>query len=125
MLSGLLMVAALFLLVERRYRAVAGRAAVALAVVAASAEGLYAIVDLLAPRARRSRLLDMNIDAVTDWPFGGLRIDNVPRSLWYTPQHTTAIALGLVGCSSRGRRRGRAAGRNRRRRARARAWRRR
>jgi hypothetical protein len=29
--------------------------------------------------------------------FGGLRIDNIPRSLWYTPQHTTSIALGLVG----------------------------
>ena len=21
----------------------------------------------------------------------------MPRSLWYTPQHTTAVALGLVG----------------------------
>ena len=28
---------------------------------------------------------------------GILRIDNIPRSLWYTPQHTTSLALGLVG----------------------------
>ena len=44
-----------------------------------------------------SLLLDTNIDAVTAWRFGGLRIDNIPRSLWYTPQHTTSIALGLIG----------------------------
>ncbi len=42
-------------------------------------------------------LLDTNIDAITAWRFGGLRVDNIPRSLWYTPQHTTSIALGLVG----------------------------
>jgi hypothetical protein len=39
----------------------------------------------------------MNVDAVTAWFFNGMRVDNVPRSLWYTPQHTTAVALGLVG----------------------------
>ena len=39
----------------------------------------------------------MNIDAITAWRYGGLRIDNIPRSLWYTPQHTTSLALGLVG----------------------------
>jgi hypothetical protein len=41
-------------------------------------------------------LQDTNIDAISNWSFGGLRIDNIPRSLWYTPQHTTSIALGLV-----------------------------
>ena len=39
----------------------------------------------------------MNIDAITAWKYGGLRIDDIPRSLWYTPQHTTSLALGLVG----------------------------
>ena len=69
----------------------------ALAVVAASAEGLYAIVDLLRRGAPLAALSDMNVDAVTAWSFSGMRVDNVPRSLWYTPQHTTAVALGLVG----------------------------
>ena len=71
--------------------------ALALAVVAASAEGLYAIVDLVRRGEPLAALSDMNVDAVTAWFFNGLRIDNVPRSLWYTPQHTTAVALGLVG----------------------------
>ena len=39
----------------------------------------------------------MNIDAITAWRYGGLRIDGIPRSLWYTPQHTTSLALGLLG----------------------------
>jgi hypothetical protein len=96
--SGLLMMGALFLVV----RSAVGRPgpaalAVTLTVVAASAEALYAIVDLLRRGDPLGQLRDMNIDAVTAWYFNGLRIDNVPRSLWYTPQHTTAVALGLVG----------------------------
>ena len=97
-LSGLLMMAALFLLVRTATtRAWAAALAVALAVLAASAEGVYEIVSLLREGRPMSLLLDTNIDAVTAWRFGGLRIDNIPRSLWYTPQHTTSIALGLVG----------------------------
>ena len=98
LLSGLLMIGVLFLVVRA---AVPGRwpaaLALSLVVVAASAEGLYAIVDLARRGAPLASLSDMNIDAVTAWYFNGLRIDNVPRSLWYTPQHTTAVALGLVG----------------------------
>lgn len=97
--TAFLMVAALFLLV-RTSVATPGPAglAVALAVLAASAEGAYAIVDLLIRGRPLAALLDINVDAVTAWPpFGGLRIDNIPRSLWYTPQHTMSIALGLVG----------------------------
>jgi len=98
LLVALLMVAALFLLVRTAVHSPAPAAvAVALGVLAASAEGLYAIVDLLSRGRPLFDLLDTNIDAVTAWSFGGLRIDNVPRSLWYTPQHTTSIALGLVG----------------------------
>ena len=97
-LSALLMVAALFLLVRTAVRTPGPAAlAVALAILAASAEGLYAIVDLLRRGRTLAALADMNIDAVTAWEFGGLRIDNIPRSLWYTPQHTTAVALSLVG----------------------------
>ena len=97
-LSGLLMIGALFVLV-RTSVATAGPAAAAvlLAILAASAEGLFAIVDFVSRGRPLQGLTDMNIDAVTAWRYGGLRIDNIPRSLWYTPQHTTALALGLVG----------------------------
>ena len=97
-LSGVLMIGALFLLVRTAAsRPGAAAIAVILAVVAASAEGAYEIATLWSAGRPMSALLDTNIDAITAWRFGGLRIDNVPRSLWYTPQHTTAIALGLTG----------------------------
>ena len=96
--TALLMVGALFLLV-RTSVASAGPAAAAvlLAILAASVEGLYAIIDLVSRGRPLEALTDMNIDAITAWKYGGLRIDNIPRSLWYTPQHTTSLALGLVG----------------------------
>lgn len=98
LLSGLLMMGSLFLLVRSGVRSPAAAAiAVTLAVAAASAEGTYALVDLLSRGRALVQLRDLNIDAVTAWSFGGLRIDNIPRSLWYTPQHTTSLALGLSG----------------------------
>jgi hypothetical protein len=97
-LSGGLMIGALFLLVRLAAgRPAAAALAVTLAVVAASAEGAYEIRTLLATGRPLSSLLDTNIDAITAWRFWGLRVDNIPRSLWYTPQHTTSIALGLTG----------------------------
>jgi hypothetical protein len=97
-LNALLMVAALFLLVRTAVGSPGPAAwAVGLAVLAASAEGLFAVIDLLRRGRSLAVLADTNIDAITAWEFGGLRIDNIPRSLWYTPQHTTAIALGLIG----------------------------
>jgi hypothetical protein len=98
MLVGLLMLAMLFGAVRSATQASAPAAvSVVIAVLAASAEGTYAIVDLLRGGRPLAQLLDTNIDAITAWAFGGLRIDNIPRSLWYTPQHTTSIALGLAG----------------------------
>ena len=99
LLVGLLMLAALFVLVRSGVESPGPAvAATTLAVLAASAEGSYAVLDLLVRGRPLSGLLDINADAVTGWPpFNGLRIDNIPRSLWYTPQHTTSIALGLVG----------------------------
>ena len=96
--SAMLMVGTLFILVRSSVSA-AGAAATAtlLAILAASAEGLYAVIDLLARGRPLAALTDMNIDAISNWRYGGLRIDNIPRSLWYTPQHTTSLALGLVG----------------------------
>jgi hypothetical protein len=98
-LVSLLMIGALFVLVRSGTNSnPAAVAAVCLAVLAPSAEGFYAIVDLLRRGRSLQGLLELNIDAVTAWPpFNGLRIDDIPRSLWYTPQHTTSVALGLVG----------------------------
>jgi hypothetical protein len=97
-LAGTLMLAALFLLVRTGTQSAGpAAAAVVLTVLASSAEGLYATVDLLRRGLPLAELLDTNVDAISNWVFGGLRIDNIPRSLWYTPQHTTSIALGLVG----------------------------
>ena len=78
-------------------RAGAAAAGVSIAILAASVEGLYAVVDLM----RRDRpvhfLRYLNIDAVTSWPpFGGLSVDGLQRSMWYNPQHSLACALGLV-----------------------------
>src|SRR4029079_16822729 len=39
---------------------------------------------------------DLNIDAIASWAFKGLRIDNLPRTMWYTPQHALACAFGLL-----------------------------
>ncbi len=98
MMAGLLMMGALFVLVRSgTTSSAAAAAAVTLAVLAASAEGLYAIADLLSRGRPLAGLLDTNVDAISNWSFGGLRIDNIPRSLWYTPQHTTSVALGLIG----------------------------
>lgn len=95
-LVGVLMMAALFLFVRTGVTTPAPAAlAVLLALLAASAEGLYAILDLLRTGRPMADLLDTNVDAITAWAFGGLRVDNMPRSLWYTPQHTTSIGLAL------------------------------
>jgi hypothetical protein len=69
---------------------------VALTVVASSAEGLAASVDLLRRGHSLAELKQLNIDAAASWAFKGLRIDDLPRSMWYNPQHSFACALGLV-----------------------------
>lgn len=97
LLAGVLMLGALLVFVRSAVRAPGpAAAAVVLALLAASAEGLYAVADLWAHDRPMRVLLDTNVDAITAWEFGGLRVDNMPRSLWYTPQHTTSLALALV-----------------------------
>lgn len=76
---------------------VAAAIAVALVVLAASAEGLIAIWDLVARGAPLARLRDLNIDAITAWKYQGLRIDGVHRTMLYTPQHGLSCALALLG----------------------------
>jgi hypothetical protein len=77
-------------------RAAAAAAGVALAVLAASAEGSYALYDALARGRDLDSLRQLNIDAITAWVFQSLSVDGLPRSLWYTPQHAMACALGLL-----------------------------
>jgi hypothetical protein len=96
--TALLFVAAIYLAgwvtLPRHPFAVA--AGVALTVVASSAEGLAASVDLLRRGRSLAELKEINIDAAAAWAFKGLRIDDLPRSMWYNPQHSFACALGLV-----------------------------
>src|SRR4029077_10601107 len=70
--------------------------AVALTVIGPSAEGLAATVDLVRRGQPLTGLRDLNIDAVAAWAFKGLRIDDLPRAMWYTPHHASSYALGLL-----------------------------
>jgi hypothetical protein len=67
-----------------------------IALVAPSFEGAFKILEFLRRGIPLDRLRDLNIDAITAWDFHGLRIDGLLRSMWYTPQHSTSLALGLV-----------------------------
>ena len=95
--AGLLFVAALFVAAWSAVpRAMASAAGVLIAVLASSAEGLYAIVDAASHGRPLDTMRELNIDAITSWFFEGLTIDGLPRSIWYTPQHAAACALGLM-----------------------------
>lgn len=94
--AGLLFVAAIFMTawcVVPRAGPVA--MAVACVVLAASAEGAYAMWDLWSRGRPLAGVRELNIDAITAWWFNTLTIDSLPRSLWYTPQHGMACALSL------------------------------
>ena len=94
--TAMLLVSAMFLLawvVVPNGPAVAG--AVLLAIIASSAEGFYEIARLLARGAPLSALRDVNIDAISNWQFGGLRIDGIPRCFWWVPQHSMSYVMGL------------------------------
>jgi uncharacterized membrane protein len=77
-------------------RAGAMAAAVALSVLASSAEGTFALYDVIAHGKPLDSLRYLNVDALTAWVLRSLTVDGLQRSLWYTPQHAMACALGLV-----------------------------
>ncbi len=88
-------------------RARAAAVAVSLTLLAPSVEGAHALYDAFSQGRPLGSVRDLNIDAITSWFFNGLTIDGLPRSLWYTPQHAMACAIGLValvvaGKSARG-----------------------
>ena len=95
--SGVLFIAALVLATWAVSLSAVGTAcAVILAVVAASAEGLYAWWEVVSTGAPLSALTELNIDALSNWRLKGLRIDSLVRSMWYNPQHSMSAALGLL-----------------------------
>lgn len=70
-------------------------ASVAFGLIAASFEGTYALFDLWQRGRALSGVADLNIDAMSAWRFGGLRIDGLARAMWYNPQHSMSLALAL------------------------------
>lgn len=76
----------------------AAMVATAIAVLAPSFEGLYALNELRHTGQPLDSLRDLNIDAVTRWAptIQGLRVDNLPRAMWWTPQHSASCGLGLI-----------------------------
>jgi len=94
--AGVLLAAFYLLAWSSAAGSLASLLSVALVAIATSAEGLLAIVELLRRGAPLARLRDINVDAVTAWMFGGLRIDGVHRTMFYTPQHGLSCALGLL-----------------------------
>lgn len=101
MMTSLLLVAMIYIVAwSATGRRWAAMAATLLAIVAPSFEGLYALRLHLANGQPLDVLREINIDAVSAWPqyrFFSFRIDNLPRTMWWTSQHSTSCALGLIG----------------------------
>lgn len=95
--AGLLLIAAVFLAGWTAVpRAAAMGWATVLAMLGASAEGLFACWRIWSTGGSFQQLRTLNVDAITAWWFNGPTIDGLPRALWYTPQHGAACALGLT-----------------------------
>jgi hypothetical protein len=96
--SALLFVSAMFIcawaVLPRAWPVAAG---VALAIVASSAEGAFALWRFWRRGVPLGEVRNLNIDALANWwPPHGLRIDGLQRCFWWVPQHSMAYALGLV-----------------------------
>ena len=95
--AGILFIAALAIVTwAASLSAIGTTLAVTVAVVAASAEGLFAWWELVRGGEPLRELTTLNIDAMSSWTFSGLRIDGLVRSMWYNPQHSMSAALGLL-----------------------------
>ncbi len=71
-------------------------AGVVLTIVASSAEGSFALWRFWARGVPLAEVRHLNVDALSNWWFLGLRIDGLQRCFWWVPQHSMAYALGLV-----------------------------
>jgi len=77
-------------------RALTAALAVAVVVLCGSVEGAAALAYGWWQDWPVSFVRGLNVDALPAWAFHGLRIDNLPRALWYTPQHAMAFAMGTI-----------------------------
>src|SRR4029079_3994316 len=96
--TALLFVSAIFIcawtVLPRAWPVAAG---VALAIVASSAEGAFALWRFWRTGAPLGEVRNVNIDALANWwPPHGLRIDGLQRCFWWVPQHSMAYALRLI-----------------------------
>jgi hypothetical protein len=73
---------------------------VTLAIVAASAEGSFALWRFWQTGIPLSEVRNQNIDAIANWWFHGVRTDGLQRCFWWVPQHSTAYALGLIALAA-------------------------
>jgi hypothetical protein len=97
MVSAPWLIAMMYLLARTAVpRAGPAAGAVALVILATSAEGAFSLYQLWERGAPVATLAEANIDAISAWEFKGLRIDGIARGLWYNPQHSMACALGLI-----------------------------
>jgi hypothetical protein len=102
--TGILFMAAIYMAAWSALpRAAIAAVASSFVLLASSAEGLYAAIDLLRRGRPLAGLRNLNIDAITSWYFHGLTIDGLPRSMWYNPQHSLACGLGLIALTIAGR----------------------
>jgi len=97
---GLLFVATIYLAAwaaapDHRW---AAAAAIALVMLCGSAEGAVALGYFWWNGVPFEMVRALNVDALAAWAFHGLRVDNLPRALWYTPQHAIAFAFGSIAC---------------------------
>jgi hypothetical protein len=100
--TAMLFVAAIFLFAWTAIpRAWAVAAGVAIAIVASSAEGAWALWRFWQRGVPWGDVRNLNVDALTAWwPPHGLRIDGLQRCFWWVPQHSMAYALGLIALTA-------------------------
>jgi hypothetical protein len=99
--NAVLLAAAIFFFTRTAVPAAAPSAcAVGLVLMAASAEGALVLWDVAMGPRTLDYVRTVNIDAITAWRFDGLRIDGLPRSMLYNPQHSLSLALALVALAA-------------------------
>jgi hypothetical protein len=67
------------------------------AVAFTSFEGIQQLYVFWQRNIPLERLRTLNIDAISNWVFGSMKVDGLQRVLLYQPQHATAWSLSLSG----------------------------
>jgi hypothetical protein len=99
--NALLLASAIFLFTRTAVpNAAASACAVALVLTAASAEGAMVLWEIASGPRTLDYVRTVNIDAITAWRFDGLRIDGLPRSMLYNPQHSLSLSLAVTALAT-------------------------